>query len=295
MAGCLVPQIVRTLMTRSARDISYIYLTFFIIGLSLMTVYLVNEEATVGYITIAIELSLASLLLSTKVFLDFFGPNRISDHRKNGMGLITSRAMFELKQFLKGKGGAPFPLIQEDDSHAAAHLLLDCQFPHHDEECAPCTISTGNQDDVEARGSDGPRTVSDSFENITEPVDFNYLVEELEETLIDAGVRTRKKILQSFPSFARASRSGRDDLPTTPTMSLIPCEDGYVTIMMYARNCSLAIDFVAASSITVKKMNAAASSYCHTIESKYPGTMLAASMVGRLPVRLNRERNKNKE
>lgn len=70
LAACLVPQLVRMARTRSAKDLSYLFLIFYNIGLVLMAVYLIYSNATVGWITIIIELALGLSTLAGKFYLD---------------------------------------------------------------------------------------------------------------------------------------------------------------------------------------------------------------------------------
>jgi uncharacterized protein with PQ loop repeat len=70
LAACLVPQLVRMARTRSAKDLSYLFLIFYNIGLVLMAVYLIYSDATVGWITIIIELALGLSTLAGKFYLD---------------------------------------------------------------------------------------------------------------------------------------------------------------------------------------------------------------------------------
>lgn len=55
LAACLTPQIYKIWKTRSARDLSYWYLTAYTVGLLLTTLYLYLEKATVGWICFLVE------------------------------------------------------------------------------------------------------------------------------------------------------------------------------------------------------------------------------------------------
>lgn len=56
LAACMTPQLLRLWQTRSARDLSYLFLILYLLGLALMTVYMYNEDATVGFICTCVEL-----------------------------------------------------------------------------------------------------------------------------------------------------------------------------------------------------------------------------------------------
>lgn len=304
LAACLIPQITRMAITRSARDISYIYMVFFIIGLSLMTFYLVNVGAKVGWITIMVELCLAVTLFLLKILLDFLGPNKLRKGSRHQLG-ISSRARLELNQFLTGMGGAPFPLMQSDLSHTASHLLLDCQLRNcslkmkqrpKGSDSITCIETTDLEN---AHGASAYLSLSESTarENSGEKAnespafDFRTLADRLEKSLNDAGIQTQRKYMQSFPSFTGRLATEDTIEPTSPvgqppTMCLIPCKDGYVTMMWYSISSSLAVDFVAAVPDLVGRMNSAASMFCGALELAHPGTLVEASVIGRLPVDL---------
>lgn len=55
LSACLLPQLVRLYRTRSARDISYLYLIAYSLGLFLTFLYLFFEGATVAWICEIIE------------------------------------------------------------------------------------------------------------------------------------------------------------------------------------------------------------------------------------------------
>jgi len=73
----------------------------------------------------------ATCMLVAKTYLDNYGPYSERVKRRSGAasGLtIPARARLEMSKFLSGTAGAPFPkLLQAEESHVAAHLLLDCQ------------------------------------------------------------------------------------------------------------------------------------------------------------------------
>ena len=56
LAACLVPQILKLITTKSARDLSYLFLFLFNAGLVLTLVYLIFEGATVAWACICVEI-----------------------------------------------------------------------------------------------------------------------------------------------------------------------------------------------------------------------------------------------
>ena len=56
LAACLVPQLYKLWATQSARDLSYLFLTLYNLGLTLTFVYLYFEDALVAWICVLIEL-----------------------------------------------------------------------------------------------------------------------------------------------------------------------------------------------------------------------------------------------
>ena len=88
---------------------------------------MVFVHALVGYIAVAAEIVLGTFMLIGKIYLDHWGPY---SKRKSPVGApaltVPAQMRFEMTKFLSG-GGAPFPLMQAEAAHTAAHLLLDCQ------------------------------------------------------------------------------------------------------------------------------------------------------------------------
>lgn len=74
LSACLLPQLYRLYRTRSARDLAYLYLFAYCIGLFLTFLYLYWEGAMVAWICELVELGGALLVLSAKYYLDYHGP-----------------------------------------------------------------------------------------------------------------------------------------------------------------------------------------------------------------------------
>ncbi len=74
LAACLIPQLIRMLKTQSAYDFSYIFIIMYLSGLVFTAVYLIYEQALVGWITVVIEAALACAMFFGKVYLDHWGP-----------------------------------------------------------------------------------------------------------------------------------------------------------------------------------------------------------------------------
>lgn len=74
LAACLAPQLWRLYKTRSARDISYLYLAFYTSGITLSFIYLYYEAATVAWICALVELGFVVLVACAKTYLDHWGP-----------------------------------------------------------------------------------------------------------------------------------------------------------------------------------------------------------------------------
>lgn len=70
LAVCLIPQIVKLLITRSARDISLAWSFLYLTGTALMLVYLILEGAVAAYIPLIIETIACLLTLVLKLLFD---------------------------------------------------------------------------------------------------------------------------------------------------------------------------------------------------------------------------------
>ncbi len=54
-AACLLPQLVRLWTTRSAHDLSYLFLVLYCIGLVFTCVYLIHEGALVAWVCVLVD------------------------------------------------------------------------------------------------------------------------------------------------------------------------------------------------------------------------------------------------
>lgn len=283
--------------TRSAFDLSYIFLVFYTIGLVFTGVYLVYEQAVVGWVCIVVEIAFAIVMLGLKIYLDHWGPySKRSRNRQPDPSLsISSRARLELHKFLGGQGGAPFPLLQAEKAHAAAHLLLDCRLEgklsapdrewsvHRGLRKIVAPGDTAAVAAVEA-GSGAPNGGTHAVAQPAAP-SLSAMADLLEIALEEAGVHVQRRQTVSFPSFRRGpSAAAEEDSNNEPSMVFIPCKDGYVTAMWFGGHQALAVDFVGAGHEVIASMNTAASAFCQQLTAAHPNATIAASAVSRLPL-----------
>ena len=208
--------------TRSANDLSYVFLNLFAVGLILTAVYLIVEGALVGYIGIFVELLCVLAMIVAKYYLDNFGPHA---RGKGRLTTLASAARLDLSKFLAGDGGAAFPLMAVDEAHTAAHLLLDCQMAQ--------TASGGKSDAAAAEAGEAGRGVEARAASLQD------LVVLLQRCLDASGVPTQRPSFQTFPSFRRVDKGRaavgdeRDAEGSAseggPSVCYVQCEDGYVT------------------------------------------------------------------
>ena len=71
LAICNIPQIIQMWATRSADDISYISLCFYILGLILMITYLIGINALAGWVAMILEVVLCVAVIILKYLLSF--------------------------------------------------------------------------------------------------------------------------------------------------------------------------------------------------------------------------------
>lgn len=153
-----------------------------------MIVYLIFEQATVGWALGVVELAILIAMILAKVYFDNWGPlaNKTSPY---GSLSIATKARMELHRFFAGKGGSAFPLLLEPTGeHNAAHLLLDCLLPANKND-ASNTKSKRKGVDVEA--ADVDTMPSSAFV-------FNDFVDLLEVCLEDARVDVIKRYTFMF-------------------------------------------------------------------------------------------------
>eukprot|EP00123_Amoebidium_parasiticum_P007132 comp17900_c1_seq1/m.18148 comp17900_c1_seq1/g.18148 ORF comp17900_c1_seq1/g.18148 comp17900_c1_seq1/m.18148 type:complete len:263 (-) comp17900_c1_seq1:78-866(-) len=87
LALCLVPQIYQNMKTKSTDDLSYGWLGMYTLGLVFTFVYMVMIGALVGWIGVAVEVSLALFTLYLKVYYENFyhrKRNHNNDAEKGG-------------------------------------------------------------------------------------------------------------------------------------------------------------------------------------------------------------------
>lgn len=70
LALCLIPQLLKLYQTRSAADLSYLFLLLYSLGLSLKLVYYVDLREWPAAVPIMVELGMGSFLYVIKFFLD---------------------------------------------------------------------------------------------------------------------------------------------------------------------------------------------------------------------------------
>ena len=80
--------------TRSAFDLSYAFLGLYVIGLTLTGVYMIFEDALVGWICVMFEVGLVVLMLAGKIYLDHWGPQSARGNKKStaALGIASTAA-----------------------------------------------------------------------------------------------------------------------------------------------------------------------------------------------------------
>ncbi|KAL4519865.1 hypothetical protein Ndes2526B_g01572 [Nannochloris sp. 'desiccata'] len=236
LAACLLPQLLRLYITRSAFDLSYFFLVFFIIGLMFTALYMFNVDALVGFISVIVEGVFAIFMLAGKIYLDNWGPYSERVKRTSGAasGLtIPARARLEMSKFLSGTAGAPFPkLLQAEEAHAAAHLLLDCQLEFL-ENSTTTTIATtkkaGVNDKVESKQLPSLSEVEDGIVSSARlphskshiaRLHLSEFVDMLEGCLENADLDVYKRQTHAFHSFKQ-----RPSILTNTSSSLVSAPD----------------------------------------------------------------------
>jgi hypothetical protein len=286
----------RLYVTRSAFDLSYFFLVFFIVGLILTCLYLVNENAVVGYIGILVELLFAVCMLAAKIYLDNCGPysekaKRTSGAASNGL-TIQAKARLDMNKFLSGTAGAPFPkMMQAEESHAAAHLLLDCQLEFSENSTTTTEDKNKNNNtlptlsEVEDGRSSTAAHLTHTKSHMAR-LHLSEFVELLETCLENAELDVYKRQSHAFASFKQRRSSLLAEPEPTPggsNLCFIPCKDGYASCMWLPESSTLAVDLVGAAPETITKMSAAAEMFCRELKTAHPGAKIVASAVSRLP------------
>lgn len=70
LAICLIPQIGKIVLTRSAQDISYAWSVLYMLGLSLSLVYLILKNALAAWIPLVIEIAGCITIICLKTFFE---------------------------------------------------------------------------------------------------------------------------------------------------------------------------------------------------------------------------------
>jgi len=76
LALCLIPQVAKIVITRSARDISVAWSILYLIGLSLSMAYLIMKDAMAAWLPIIVEVAGCLLILVLKLFYEHTAAGR---------------------------------------------------------------------------------------------------------------------------------------------------------------------------------------------------------------------------
>ncbi|WIA43900.1 hypothetical protein OEZ86_010306 [Tetradesmus obliquus] len=93
LAVCLIPQIGKIVLTRSARDISYAWSVMYMIGMTLSLAYLIMKDAMAAWIPLVIEIAgcIAIILLKT-----------LFEHTARGRKWSAAKQQQQLQSVLSG-------------------------------------------------------------------------------------------------------------------------------------------------------------------------------------------------
>lgn len=226
----------------------------------LTCIYLFIEDALVGYISIIVEGFFAVSMLAAKIYLDNWGPYSERVKRTSGAasGLtIPARARLEMSKFLSGTAGAPFPkLLQAEEAHVAAHLLLDCQLEFLESSARTTTTSPKNYYGLDTGGSKQLPSLSEVEDGIVSSAQLsrskshiarmhlNEFVDMLEACLENADLDVYKRQSHAFNSF-KHRQSISTTSPSSPlasaTDSLVENEDSLINTKWVTTTPSSAI------------------------------------------------------
>ncbi|PRW59402.1 integrin-linked kinase-associated serine threonine phosphatase 2C [Chlorella sorokiniana] len=322
LAACLAPQLWKLYATRSARDLSYLFLALYCAGCLLTFVYLYYEDATVAWICILIEVGFSALMIIAKYYLDNWGPNswRAAKKARPESKLTNSPSLakeikIDIAEFGAGSA-APFPLLKPAPSHAAQHLLLDVKLalPAGTAGAAGAAGTAGMVNGAATGGRQ--RNGGGSSGSVLDTV-----AEMMEAALVAAGLPAQRRQTGSFPSFRRRpsqadtqdspqqrqpgdQRAGPEEQPqkgvskanlldsgtddeesgsAVPDMFFLSCRDGYAVAIYYPDTTTLSVDLLAASEPAILRMGAAGAQLCKQLVAEWPGSRIAANTVSRLP------------
>uniref|UniRef100_A0A1D1ZRB4 Uncharacterized protein n=1 Tax=Auxenochlorella protothecoides TaxID=3075 RepID=A0A1D1ZRB4_AUXPR len=112
LGACAMPQIIRLIRTKSASDISYVFLLAYILGLFLTFLYLFWKRALITWICILIQLGSGVVVLLGKVYLEVLS----SSARKTRREAREQRSL--ARQAQAGIPGSQVFLVELSTSHA---------------------------------------------------------------------------------------------------------------------------------------------------------------------------------
>jgi uncharacterized protein with PQ loop repeat len=121
LALCLIPQVAKIVITRSARDISVAWSILYLIGLSLSMAYLIMKDAMAAWLPIIVEVAGCLLILVLKLFYEHTAAGR------RWAAAAAAKATFQWDS----------PLNKLSGAHRAA---LDTS-PWHDGTSCSCDVS----------------------------------------------------------------------------------------------------------------------------------------------------------
>lgn len=237
--------------------------------------------------------------VAAKIYLDRWGPHpNATFSNKTSTNSLKNAARTDVTKFLTGTGGAPFPLIAHEESHAAQHLLLDCSIAVGGGGLAKQKINSNGSSAETTDGAvliDSLETGSFQSNGIAIGKDGDVLKEAVcmvEAALEGAGLEVDKRHFKQLSSFrtnttATSQNStgavlGGSRNMNSHEMSFIGCRDGYATLIWYEESETLAVDFLAAGEENAPAVNAAAQQFGAQLLERYPGSVIEASAVPRL-------------
>eukprot|EP00775_Hariotina_reticulata_P014603 gene14603-14734_t len=100
LALCLIPQVAKIIITRSARDISIAWSILYLIGLTLSMAYLIMKDAMAAWLPIIIEIAGCLLILMLKLFYEHTAAGR------SWSGAAAGSAAFQLDSSFRSLSGA---------------------------------------------------------------------------------------------------------------------------------------------------------------------------------------------
>ncbi|PRW56817.1 E2F-associated phospho [Chlorella sorokiniana] len=265
LTAMMFPQMWQLWRTRSADDLSHVFLICYNVGMLLLVFYNLFMKLWVFVVACILQLALGVLLQGGKVWADRWQRTQ----RKREQGRLAkalsfrSGAKLALREFAAGGGGAPFPRLQPAPSHAMQHLLID----------ARVVLAPGLAGAAEQQGSVNASAAADGFAAVSSM---------LEASLADAGLlQQRRQQLgaagkqQQQPS--QGASNGEDHEAAETSTAFFQCQDGYVAAVWHGASASLSVDCLAASEHSMRSMTAAGEAFCSALRQRFPGSRVAAS------------------